>query len=64
MVMIVGFLAEDVGRQVTVESHLPDLPGEVGVGHRPGGGEVTQLGLQLWLADNTDPVTLEVQRLD
>ena len=64
VVMIVGFLAEDVGREVAVQSHLADLPGEVWVGDGPGRGEMSQLRLQLRLADHTDPVALEVQRLD
>ena len=56
--------AEDVGREVAVERHLPHLPGEVWVGDGPGRGQVSQLRLQLRFADHADPVTLEIQGLN
>lgn len=56
--------AEDVGGEVAVERHLPDLAGQVGVRDRPRRGQVSQLGLQLGFTDHADPVALEIQGLN
>ena len=62
--LVVDALDVDHSGEVTVKRHLPHVAREVLVRDNFWRCQVTQLRLQFWLADNTDPVILKVKRLN